>query len=508
MENMDKVGTEIGKVSSENIKSIRVENLGDYTYREYSNGLKICYKKSNQTKLSYTFSGGAKTQKISGLAHFVEHLMFIDDVLKKEFSEFTGATAYEHMYFECEVEHKNLIRLKDLQEYSNEKKKIKNAISRSIELLFYELNSKGWKDTDSNYKFNEERFEIEKSVIDEEYTRDMDITKYDRHGLKASISSYLGQTDIEKRCGNSKTLKNVTIDDVIEYKEQNFLVENFLLFVETPLEYEEIEDLLVQNISKKIKSNPKYKNEFNKKYVDMNKNAYYIDKVKSDLFYSQAYLIFNDKINFNTAFLLELFMRCVGINKIIYNSARKGQGLLYNNIQTHFVNENGFKAMELDASMSKENLSKYHILLANNLRVLLDKNMQMENFYKFKEYLEDIGVHTNEDEIMDMAFNNAPNYYRLMENALQSLKNMTLKDFGDMLDTLKENIHFSIALLGDIQASDLPSIDMLADIIKGKNVDRKNYPQDMSQDKDKHSKIISLDTRMTKALVPVQEREM
>ena len=487
----------------------KIKNGNGFLY-EYSNGLKVFYKKKDKTQIAYMFLTGDNMQKIGGLAHFVEHSLFLDEKLSSIYGNDVNASVGNNItsivFYNMD---KDVEIIKNGESEEKDKESIKSIIETNIGLAFSEINGTGWSGDYKQNNFTFEKFENEKKVIDKEWAM-KSLKLKDSLSLRSLFSDYITNKDKLFSCGNYNTLKNVTLDDVIEYKKKNFILQNFIFEIETPLNYEDIEDIVVSNIMSNIRSDEKSKNEFIEHKNDIMKNAYYVKNYERDAQEIDFYILFDNQVSDEEKDIMDWLFFVNNLNGELEKVFRREQGLVYfaQSFKEDPVAEN--KCISLYASTTKEDTKKYLLTVANVCRNILDNNMQMENFYKVKKYIQNaqrMDVR-DVDEIAEEIWKGKKDPITIENNVKEKINNMDINDFNNMIDEVKKHINIAVVMQGQIQASDLPSIDMLADIIKGKNVDRKNYPQNMSQDKDKHSKIISLDTRMTKALVPVQEREM
>lgn len=504
-------------INKPDFKNTKKTKIPCGTLYEYDNGLKILYDTdSEKTTVGYSFLGGSHSQKFEGLAHFVEHSLFFSDLFNKSATFTSGWTSKVATFYEARYEHENLSKLNDETARLQEKSKIREKIYNNIDIFFDEAYGKGWLDG-SSPQFTIRHFEEEKNIIDEEYRK-----RYEDKEVSVNRFAYLNsaKTSLLSNCGDAETLKSVTIQDVIDFKENNYVLENFVFIIRTPLDYEEIENMIVEKLSSRIKSNPKGKvenieNALSYHFPD-EKYHIYFEPEKKDKRSVDVSLLFelnptpetlkNDLIAFYI--MRSLFKDDTTLKKIRYQDRLVYGSSTYYDVSNYTIN------FDRRYSVKKENLSK---LLNSEIRCLKDifiNDFDIERYYRLKAEIEIKKKHIKR-YVNNNCSKNPDDYYlylqftdKFLNECQDEFKNLTYEQMQDIIKYALDKGKLNIFVKGNIELKDLPSIDYLSDKLRSKDKDISAYPKNMQEDLYKSKKVVDISKPTSKALTIYKEPEM
>lgn len=488
------------------------------TLYTYDNGLKIIYKKvpyvknkMAKTKFKFAFLGGSSQQgKYQGLAHFAEHCMFIDELFHKTFEDAKGCTSYKKTEFEMSINHKKidemLKKFDDLSE--NELKILVNKVVRqdvknTLDIFAYEVNSKFW---ESNAPVTQQFFEEEKQIIDEEYLHayeDKDKTLRCKfiHKENANGSRITN-------CGDNNTLKLVTIDDVIDFKEKNYVINNLIVKIDAPVEYSFIERTIVNELSNNIKSNleasipldsvidyPAKQQKFNIDFQNQPEKK----KVEIITFFD---LQTPTKENISEDLIVHFLMNTLFMKHKPSNAVRRLDRMVYSIKKNTFLDDN-MNEFTFETDMNKENLAKTLYSQTKYIRNCILYEFNEEFYYFIKQNLYEKNK-KNEKSAFVKRFDTLLNVDNLscifslkfsnkeIKKAEKILMQMSYEDVCKLLKKYLDNSKINYLLKGYVKEEDLPSFDFLCDTLHNQMKDLSMYPKTMKEDIKKYSKIDDL----------------
>lgn len=487
-------------INKPNIQNKKVTQYPFGTLYEYDNGLKILHSagKSKETEINYTFLGGSSSQKFYGIAHFSEHLMFSSRAFHKTYDYSNASTSPYRTNFEFVINHDDFKSFEITANLVKAEDELKKKIYGNIDLFFNEVDGNAWKDGKTSYLFTSNIFEEEKSIIDEEFRG--------RYEEKVSTAENEFENSLSKNhsdpivgCGNAETLKSATIEDIIEFKQNNYVVENLIYRIKTPLKYDKIEEILVNQLSNRVKSNPQGKVEIQDiKDRDINFERYNVlfeDKPEKESIDAYAILsVVPEKDTLIQDIVCHyLLIKLCNANKA-KETIRRQRRLTYTTRSSRDIYDNRL-SFSLKDTIKKENL---HKLLVSYVAYLKDIfYVDMEEFYKIKVNL-DVEKYSLKSYYKDVLKKTDPYFFcleytnKVLEDAHNYLLNLSYEDAQKIMSDFLSKAKLNFALRGNLTLKDLPSYDLLHDILHGKQVDIRDYPKTMNEDINKNKKIFDM----------------
>lgn len=488
----------------EEIKRISETSYPFGTLYEYDNGLKII-KTSNRkwkTKIKYFFLGGVLDQKYDGFAHFIEHSLFFSGVIHKVYSRenfnYDGVTTPYINFYLFEMPHSNIDTYLDEKDYWEARDEATKLIKDNIDIFFNEVDRK---DFDFNY------FEDEKSIIGSEYgafemNNDRAYTDFSNCSLKFYYSNI-------SHIGDAETLKNVTIDDVVEFKKNRYTLENFCFYIDTPLDYEkDLEKLLVHEISKRIKSNPKTKVNINsllRETIDNERYNISIDKTNGRK-YTDITTVFSlpkiDENNINKMIVVYYVLSKLFLMNNHYATKLRFEDRLAYSFRPSNRLDDDVVEFRLSTFISKDKIKKVLIRemqYFKNLITLFDvkdfEEIKLSRIAYRKDTILKFFSTTYDDEeevyyklrkLTNKAFSDADQYF----------DSLTFEDTKKLLEDALQSTKLNVVLKGDFAPEYLPSFDLLKDILHGKQKEISEYAKDMREDINRSKQIFDMGEKL------------
>ena len=194
-------------------------------------------KISKTTLINIKFDCGARVDTIAGLSHFVEHMFFTGtDKLSKEevnkkyfdFRQVNASTNTSRIGFDGNI-------------FTHE---LKNYLAMVCEMI-------------TKSTFDKTAVEKEIPVVTQEIVRSRD--KYRKHFTMLSNYNLYG-LDCYKNTtlGNEKSVGSITSKDVKDYVNKWFVAENLEVYVSSPLPFNKVKKLVVEELESKLSTNEKF----------------------------------------------------------------------------------------------------------------------------------------------------------------------------------------------------------------------------------------------------------
>ena len=490
-------------------------NANDSFTYIYDNGIKVVYKKIPEpiTSVEVNFLGGSSVQgKYMGLAHLTEHSMFLD----KKLDYFNGGsnafTSMNETGFDFLIETTledeppqenktlNIIK-KTLSEWmkkfaketypekENQEEQNLNKIKEAFSIFVEEI-------TNTNFDIN--NFENEKKIIDQEFNQ----IKKSENFLSINDFSYNTHTN----CGNAKALEYVTPEDVVDYKKKFYTKENMTIFIMSPLEFSSIEPI-INSTCENIFSNPETKLKTPAETFEViDSSSYYINKDSNENTNNEdpsvevCYVLSNNnsKIDNKTRLIGNVLLEQLLSNNLkTIEYLRINNPLLYTLCYLNYFNTDNSTALEYQFDVVNKNLRRALLStskLINNLTTYADDDFFL-NFAKgFKEVFESSEsiypyFHINEDLKYD-EYNMPKEEFLKYQNEFKEFLSQNQNNPKVIVDELKKCLKqtidastISIALSKNANEENLPDINYLENIVKGK-VER-NLKQDLEPNRTK-----------------------
>lgn len=213
---------------------------------KFSNGATLIYFKhnvNNTTEILAGYISGAQKDKIPGTAHFLEHMMSSlgeYQNLASKYDIVTNAhTTHSYVAFELDIPNQHL----------------DDGIKLLDKMIF-------------NTHFDSKEFENERNAILQESLLyvNKQLTIEDLYYKTFSAQGILG---------TEEQIKSITIKDIEEYQNENFVADNLIVCVASSLDFETIKDKIEKDIISKAKSDLNKKN-YPYKDIKLNPKSYFI----------------------------------------------------------------------------------------------------------------------------------------------------------------------------------------------------------------------------------------
>ncbi len=224
-----------------------------HRFYKFKNGATLIYFKhnvNNTTRVTGGFISGSQKDIIPGTAHYLEHMMANikgqEDVLRRSGIEFNAFTGASYVCLDFDIPNRNLD-------------------------LGFDIFSR----MTFNKNFNEQDFENERKAIlqEEKLNGNRDI----------SLTDYFNQTYREEKItGTEEDIKKIKIQDLLDYQNQNFVSENYVICVTSSLDFDTVKQKVEDSIVSKLPSDISKKNTPHKDERKL-PTSYFIYKPINDL---------------------------------------------------------------------------------------------------------------------------------------------------------------------------------------------------------------------------------
>lgn len=266
----------------------------------FPNGATLIYFKHNVDNTTRFFGGfisGAAKDKIKGTAHFVEHIMSDlagkKSIASREDINTNAFTTQNYVAFYLDSPNKHIADAIDL-----------------LETMTF------------NNKFDEDVVENERKAILQERLLYTNQPSYINNLYFKTYSAL----DI---LGNDKDIKSIKIDDLKNYKDQNFVSQNYVLCVTSSLPFSEIKEMVEDNIIAKLPSDASKKN-LPDRAIDLRPMSHFVYAPQPNI-------------------------KTVTINAVIKANATLEKTLIYNNVD-EFVFNDSFSGLLLKKFRTEKGL--------------------------------------------------------------------------------------------------------------------------------------------------------
>ena len=480
-----------------------------------------CYKKSNHNRFHIYFAIDNEYEGVSGLAHFVEHLIPLSlendkDSGDIDLSGISASTGANNIVFKYELngelnEEEDFLDEEDDDEDERQcvyedneedelivstQEKLKNALNIFSKNLYVQ-------------NYSQEQFEIEKKVIDKEnlyyYTKPIEnnVDSFKKYINNISKECKVG---ILQNMGNFNSLKDVTMEQVADYNKKFFIKENLVFVLESPFEFEYFENIIKKSFIDKLISNKDAKVKFDKVKV-LNNPKYYFFNERLDYAVKVCPIISNNVNNLNVS---ELIIAFDMINHFSSNSngslenitsALRRKGIIYS-VEECELFDNGSNVFYIyQYTTNSYDLKESLITVAEFVKEAIEYYQDNENIENYKNTIEDLMYAEGKylynvtiDDAFDMVKDNQ-NYISMQEkeNALRYCYNLPNQEIKEILKKFQSTLNLSFILTGDIKLEDLPQLQYLQNIAKGypRSIIMEN--KSLKDDKNFRNKIYGLE---------------
>ena len=410
----------------------------------FENGATLIYFKhngNNTTSISCAYIGGASKDKIPGTAHFLEHMMYdastADQNSKLGIYE-NAATTREYITFDI------------------------NTPNSNIEEAFKILKSRLFK-TD----FDQKLFDHERKAILQEAL--MYSNSHDK------MSDLLGVGSVLDLTGSEKDIKKITINDLKKFQEDNFVSENLVVCVTSSLEFEQIKDLVEDNIVSNAVSDPQKFNDLSD-FEKMPEDSYYIYNPDPNQKTVQIRVAFKDKVSEEKACVyryVDDFM-FNDFSGLLLKKFRTEKGLVYTAYMTVGFGIDGTIDREFTILTSKKHAKE----AIRTLGEVLDEARNGMTYEQYKNY--NTQLSTIEKDRFTIIKNISPqtllNRYISGEalwfnNPVHKAQDLTLMQINEHLRSAFTNKPIQFIISGDFDAEKVYPMVKVEEILGVKTTD-------------------------------------
>lgn len=425
---------------------------------KFKNGATFIYQKDNRNNYSSVvigFQAGHNYNTKNGLAHFLEHMLF--NGTKNKTKEKISEVIEEIIPSLNAYTSSNLLAIN----FSRTNKLFEKSIEFAGEIL-------------TQTKLSEEHIKTERGVIKEEYRikNDKSIRNLSyQHGFLL----YNNKMTNEMSLGCEKDIDNITLQDLQDFHDKYFLLENFYGCYVGNLPWFKVKKILYKYVFKNVDSNINFKQDRIEREIDKEPSMQVVtneDKTISLKLSFKFNLPFKLlKLTFEQNYLSRYFLR----NKNMLYVNLRNKGLIYScsinnsyNFDTQLFN--------IIIKTSKEKLMAVLKEVNKSIKYLLSHELTNEELTKLKNNAIYIW-----DEILDYSkMDNAVNYLDLLLNEgkgnnlylvktnkrIKAAKKVTIKSINDFKHKIfnKDNLPY-ITFMGDIKKEDLPTFKQICNII-------------------------------------------
>ncbi len=389
---------------------------------KFSNGATLIYRQDCETKTTKIASGfiaGAQKDIIPGTAHFLEHIMVSPRTAQKTFAKkynvkTSGFTTYDFICFETT----------SLSKYLDSQMQILEEIVLCDD-------------------FDQKLIERERQAI---LIEDVLVL-----GKQNTIDSNYFETT-NKNTGGEENIKKITSDYLKQYKDENFVAENFVMAVTSDLSFKAIKQY-AENIVNNLVSQPQKKNNFHqiKKKHDI---SYYVYKQSPFMKTVRVELSIKNDV------IAEIANRNNIIDEYIFNSPT---GLLHQKLRlengyayyaklanTYGENNDNYKTFTIDTS--KINVNKVLYALGEILKSMKNglSTQQFEDFQNAMKANKEENNHESYLTSKNMFIDYVKKGYVVLDDPMDMVLNFSRDELNKYLHDafLKKNIVLNI--VGDM----------------------------------------------------------
>jgi predicted Zn-dependent peptidase len=344
-------------------------------------GVRLLYERvpGNITSFTIGLEAGANSENSNnlGIAHAVEHMVFKGTKSKSE--KEINERCNEYLGF-----HNAMTNYPYVVYYgSSLKEDFKNAFNIYFDIVF-------------NPAFREDGFKEEMAVILEELKEWSD-------DVVQHCEDFLFYETFEKRrikeliIGREETIKTLTLEQIREYHEKFYTLDNCVISVVTSLDLSEVIETIEGEIASLERTKPSLtnnncatlsrgKNREEKTFslYENPKNGVLIEENLSINGCKVQYIFPIHNLNEREVTLLQLFNEYFvgGTSSLLYDEIRTKRGLVYD-IQGKVKGEKGIKLYTITLSTSKENINLVREIIKENIdKVKALKGIFTEDFFK------------------------------------------------------------------------------------------------------------------------------
>lgn len=267
---------------------------------------------------------------------------------------------------------------------------------------------------------------------------------------------YKNEYESYKVLGSKKTLKNITHDMILNYKNKFYIPSNFIFSFSGNITLKEAKDLINEyfnygEFDEELKTNTD-----NKLYFDLNINNSRFNPskvyIKKDSAQAYIHICFPTFDMYNKAnYALDVFSVLWGkeMSSRLFSSLREKYGYVY---EISSANDSFYDSGDIDIgfSTSEENLIKSLNVIKKEIN-LVTKNITLEEVDRSKQIIKSIIAFEYED-IGKLAINNAISYCLFnkitpLKEILAKYNSVTLSDVQTLAKNIYTNKNYGISII-------------------------------------------------------------
>lgn len=416
--------------------------MNKYKQVNLKHGGKLFYVKNNISKstvIEIAFACGSRSEEISGLAHFVEHMFFSGtktktrEEISKKYFDFIGSNAYTDSR---EIVFTAQIFTKEFTEY------VKTVASMITESTF--------KQSEVDKECNVIKQEIA-GVKDKQSKLSTEFNFYNVSNLKC----FEGYGTV----GSEESVSTIKSSDIKKFVKKYFVANNVKIYVSTQLSFNKVKQIIAQELISKLSVNEKFKPlpkfyVYNKnknfvclKNMSIGKNYISINFGNSHNLYDLKYLVTKELV----------FHMLNDISTGICKPLRLEKSLVYwANVYTMLSNDKE-SVVTFNTECDTQNVNKTIQTFAEYLNEVYNNGFTKEQFEqakRMKKYKADTKVPAVYRLIDKLA--GLDMYGRVISKDLDKLrKSVTLEDCNNLFKEMFATKDVSMSVYGEIPKKEL-----------------------------------------------------
>lgn len=204
---------------------------------KFDNGVTLLYAKTKKKATAWvvSFFAGSLEDEKEGSAHFLEH-MLLKETKNRDFAQIN-----KDIQEVCKLNALTSTRFTSIEAIRTNK-----LTNKTVEFMA---------DILLNNKLNENYIETEKGVIHEELNRRLDQYKTSI-GPYHSAQIFEGSFDYPKTLGTHDSIESMSLEDLQNYKNKNYISQNFIMSVVSKNSLRKIKKLYKENFEPKLFVSP------------------------------------------------------------------------------------------------------------------------------------------------------------------------------------------------------------------------------------------------------------
>ncbi len=423
---------------------------------KYSNGATLIYQKDKRLNYSAVIAGflcGSIKNEQNGVAHFVEHTMFTKtknltlDEINKERSIITSLNAYTST---------NLIAI----DFSQSNRLFDKAMSVTSDILL-------------NSVCDDELIENEKSVISEEYKRAIDNL---HHEIGQQFGKHFTNTlTLEQRLGTVDDLANIDANTLINYKDKNFCIDNFILSYCGNFSFRKLKKYVDKYFIPNLQKNESLKNNFYP--IKITKEPSIIIHHNEN---NQARVLIGFKYEFDEENKKQTLLDTILANYFNYGTNQfynklRNEGLVYNSSSFIPVFDDKDAIFGFSISTSQDKIQRCFEVLKSCIDSIIKNDIPDDDFKNSKNS----EIYAHDEMHGSMKYNRAKfnlNHFLTYQSlsktmtskkTIKMIKKIKKQELQDYAKTIfnSNNLPY-VVIMGDVNEEQLPTYETISNIFK------------------------------------------